>query len=135
MAAARHHRSSKGLFDQHSLALEEPQARQQPQTLTAPALKRLWFCVYLPQLPLEASGSVSEARVVVEDQQGIHRVLLASAHAESAGVMPGQSANAALALLPTLRVEERSEIAEQQALEKPCVMAGAVHIGCLLCGS
>jgi protein ImuB len=117
MAAARHHRSNKGLFDQHSLALEEPQARQQPQALTASALKRLWFCVYLPQLPLEASGPVTEARVVVEDQQGVQRVLLASAQAASAGVMPGQSANAALALLPTLHVEARSEMAEQQALE------------------
>jgi len=117
MSTARHHRSNKGLFDQHSLAFEEPQARQQPQALTAPVLKRLWFCVYLPQLPLEASGPADEARVVVEDQQGIHRVLLASAQAESAGVMSGQSANAALALLPTLRVEERSELAEQQALE------------------
>jgi len=71
----------------------------------------------LPKLPLEASGPGDEARAVVEEQQGIHRVLLASAKAESAGIMPGQSANAALALLPALRVEERSEIAEQQALE------------------
>ncbi len=31
--------------------------------------------------------------------------------------MPGQSANAALALLPELHIEERSEVAEQQALE------------------
>ena len=30
--------------------------------------------------------------------------------------MPGQSANAALALLPTLALIERSELAEQQAL-------------------
>jgi len=32
--------------------------------------------------------------------------------------MPGQSANAALALLPTLQLIERSELSEQQALEK-----------------
>lgn len=35
--------------------------------------------------------------------------------------MAGQSANAALALLPTLRVEERSQVREQQALK---VLAG-----------
>jgi protein ImuB len=100
---------------QRALELDEPRA--QPQAVAAPAPKRLWFCIHLPQLPLEASGPGDEARVVVEEQQGIHRVLLASAKAESVGIMPGQSANAALALLPTLRVEERSEIAEQQTLE------------------
>jgi protein ImuB len=55
--------------------------------------------------------------VVVEDQHGIHRVLLACPKAAAAGVMPGQSANAALALLPELEVIERSELAEQQTLE------------------
>jgi protein ImuB len=115
MATARHHRSSQGLFSQHSLALDTPKAR--PQRVAAPVLKRLWFCIYLPDLPLEASGPGDDARVVVEEQQGIHRVLLASAKAASAGIIPGQSANAALALLPTLRVEERNEIAEQQTLE------------------
>ena len=56
-------------------------------------------------------------RAVVEEQHGIHRVLLADDKAQAAGIMPGQSANAALALLPTLTLIERSELAEQQALE------------------
>jgi protein ImuB len=113
--AKRHHRSTRELFDQRSLALEE--VKNEPRAPSAPVSKRLWFCIYLPQLPLEASDSDSGARVVVEDKQGIHRVLLACPRAESAGIQPGQSANAALALLPTLSVEARSEIAEQQALE------------------
>ena len=113
--ARRHHRSTRELFDQRSLALEE--VKTESQALTAPVIKRLWFCVYLPQLPLEASGSGDEARVVVADKHGIHRVLLACPKAEAAGIMPGQSANAALALLPTLRVEPRNETAEQQTLE------------------
>ncbi|MBT8103589.1 MAG: DNA polymerase Y family protein [Gammaproteobacteria bacterium] len=54
---------------------------------------------------------------IVEEQQGIHRVLLADRQAQAAGVMAGQSANAALALLPTLQLEERSPLREQQALE------------------
>ncbi|MGB5626255.1 MAG: DNA polymerase Y family protein [Woeseiaceae bacterium] len=54
---------------------------------------------------------------VIEEQQGIHRVLLADVEAQAAGVMAGQSANAALALLPTLQLEERSLLREQQALE------------------
>jgi protein ImuB len=121
MSTARHHRSSRGLFDQRSLALEEPEP--QPQVLAAPTRKRLWFCIYLPNLPLEASGPGDEARAVVAEQQGVQRVLLASRKAEAAGIMPGQSANAALALLPTLNVEPRSEIVEQQALE---------HLACWL---
>jgi protein ImuB len=113
--ARRHHRSTRELFDQRSLALEEVKA--EPRIITAPVVKRLWFSICLPQLPLEASGPSKNARVVVEDQHGIHRVLLACPRAATAGVMPGQSANAALALLPTLDIVERSELAEQQALE------------------
>jgi protein ImuB len=60
---------------------------------------------------------VDGATAVIEEQQGIHRVLLADADAEAAGVMPGQSANAALALLPTLTLEQRSPLREQQVLE------------------
>ena len=122
MPAARHHRSNRGLFSQHSLPLTETQApsaasEKLSKAATANVAKRLWLCVHLPQLPLEANSPAAAARVVVEEQQGIHRVLLASAKAGAAGIMPGQSANAALALLPTLSVEPRNEIAEQQALE------------------
>ncbi len=85
--------------------------------LTASATRQLWFCVYLPNLPLEACGAGKEALAVVEDRQGIHRVRLANAAAISAGVMPGQSANAALALIPTLLLEERNTLREQQVLE------------------
>ena len=99
---------------QQALALDAPPAVE-PQA--AMSSRRLWFCVYLPSLPLEASGPSRAARAVVEEQQGIHRVLLACPQAAAAGVMPGQSANAALALLPTLAIEERSELREQQAIE------------------
>jgi len=111
--------------------LQAPQTLQCALPLTAPTLPqrmltpttawRLWFCIYLPNLPLEASGSMhdvsEDGRVVVEEQQGIHRVLLADAKAQAAGIQPGQSANAALALKSTLRLEERSQLREQQALE------------------
>ncbi len=113
--ARRHHRSTRELFDQRSLALDE--VKTEPRIVTAPITRRLWFCVYLPQLPLEAGGPGDSARVVVEERQGIHRVLLACPRAQAAGIAPGQSANAALALLPELHIEERSEVGEQQALE------------------
>jgi protein ImuB len=75
----------------------------------------------LPNLPLEAGGPLDAARAVVEERQGIHRVLLADSRAQAAGVLPGQSANAALALLPTLDIKERSTLAEQRALEQLAV--------------
>ena len=82
------------------------------------AAERLWFCLWLPQLALEAvvrPGRTPAA--VVEEQQGVLRILLADGAATAAGVMPGQAANAALALLPTLQLEERSVLHEQRALE------------------
>ena len=96
-----------------------PLADDTPQSLplSASATRRLWFCAFLPNLPLEACGAGKEPLAVVEDQHGIHRVQLANEAAASAGVMPGQSANAALALIPDLQLEERSSLREQQVLE------------------
>ena len=82
------------------------------------SVTKLWFCVWLPNLPLESVGDdTGVPTAIVEEQHGIHRILLADAEARTAGVMPGQAANAALALLPTLQLEERSLLREQQALE------------------
>ena len=79
---------------------------------------KLWFCVCLPNLPLEACvAGKPPPTAIVEEQHGIHRILLADAQARAAGVMPGQAANAALALLPALQLEERSLPREQQVLE------------------
>ena len=103
---------------QQTLALDTPPAAPRSSTTTAAVVRRLWFCAYLPNLSLEASGPSKEARVVVEEQHGIHRVLLACPKANAAGIQPGQSANAALALLPTLHIEERSTLREQQAVER-----------------
>ena len=89
-------------------------ARRAPTVVPA---ERLWFCAWLPNLPLEAARKGDGPTAVVEEQQGVHRILLADTQALTAGVMPGQAANAALALLPTLQLEERSPLREQQALE------------------
>lgn len=103
---------------QHALAFDTPPVAPRTPTATRIALRRLWFCAYLPNLSLEASGPSKEARVVVAEQHGIHRVLLACSQAGAAGIQPGQSANAALALLPTLHIEEHSALREQQAVER-----------------
>lgn len=102
---------------QYALALDTPPAAPRIPTPAVTAARRLWFCAFLPELSLEASGPSKDARVVVEEQHGIHRVLLTCPEAAAAGIQAGQSANAALALLPTLQIEERSVLREQQAVE------------------
>jgi len=100
---------------QQVLPFTEPVLPKKP--VFATPVRRLWFCICLPNLPLEACGSSDEALAIVEERHGIHRVLQVDLAAAAAGIMPGQSANAALALLPTLRLEERSRVREQQVLE------------------
>ena len=106
--------SPKNDGPQAVLPLAEPPPAASPAVT---ATRRLWFCVYLPNLPLEACGKRNVPLAVVEEQQGIHRVLLTNLSAAAAGVMPGQSTNAALALVPELELEERCSLKEQQVLE------------------
>ncbi|HEX5763942.1 MAG TPA: DNA polymerase Y family protein [Woeseiaceae bacterium] len=64
-------------------------------------------------------GAVTEA--VFENQQGNRRILMADARAVELGITPGQSLNAALALVPALQLEERNAEKESRVLER---MAG-----------
>ena len=102
---------------QQDLPLADPVPLVAPLAPVSSA--KLWFCVWLPHLPMESVGSKNAGAptAIVEEQHGIHRILLVDAGAHAAGVRPGQAANAALALLPTLQLEERSLLREQQALE------------------
>ncbi len=81
--------------------------------------RRLWFCIYLPALPLQALSDKNdhEARAVFEDEKGMRRILLADKKARAAAVVPGLAVNAALALLPTLCLKERSPQRERQVLQ------------------
>jgi len=103
---------------QHSLALELPVTAAKTPTRATP-VERLWLCIYLPALPLEALGSSEDdemSRAVFEDRDGIRKVLLANPHATAAGITAGLSVNAALALLPTLELEPRDVQCEQRTL-------------------
>ena len=103
---------------QQSLPFAELRTPVKPLAATPTAVARLWFCIYLPDLPIQACQPATEALAIVEEQHGIYRVLQTNPTAAAVGVMPGQSSNAALALLPTLRLEERSLPREQQVLEQ-----------------
>jgi protein ImuB len=76
----------------------------------------LWLGVYLPALPLEALLDVPDAAAVFEEQQGVRKILLANGAARAAGIGPGLTVNAALALLPELLLEEREPLKEARAL-------------------
>ena len=104
---------------QQALPFVEPAAPRARHVTGSSATyaERLWFCICLLNLPLEASRTSDAPTAVVEEQHGLHRILLADAEAQAAGVKPGQAVNAALALLPVLRLEERSLPREQQALK------------------
>lgn len=102
---------------QQSLEFEVPVAAND-EPLKSTAIERLWLCIHLPALPLEAlsRNKPGEPRAVFDDQDGVRKVLLANREAMSAGVLPGLSVNAALALLPMLELEQRDEPCEQRAL-------------------
>ena len=84
---------------------------------TTPA-SQLWLCIHLPALALQVFQSTAQACAVFEDQQGIRKVLLANTSASSLGIVPGLSANAALALAPALLLLERNPQREAQVLRK-----------------
>ena len=104
--------------EQQALPFAEPVAPPKSPVIAARRAERLWFCVWLPKLPLEAVNTGVAPIAITEEQHGIHRVLQVDAVAAEAGVMIGQSVNAALALMPELRIEERSELRERQVLEE-----------------
>lgn len=98
------------------LALTEPAGKQVPSAATI-SLPHLWLCIYLPALPLEALTDQQEAAAVCEERHGVRRILLANKCARQAGIGSGQSVNAALALLPTLHLEDRDPLREAQTLQ------------------
>lgn len=99
------------------LALAEA-GRAEPSLQPVISSKLLWFGIYLPMLPLEALLDTAEPAAVFEEQQGIRKILLANAGAVAAGIGPGLAVNAALALLPELRLEERNPVREAGVLRE-----------------
>ena len=87
-------------------------------------LRFLWLGIYLPALPLEALGDTPEPAAVFEDRQGVRSILMANQQATAAGIGPGLAVNAALALLPALRLEERNPLREARVLDELAEWAG-----------
>ncbi len=102
-----------------SVATARLEPAQQTFALATKPARHLWLCIYLPTLPLQALSDKDEreAEAVFEDEKGMRRILLSDKKARAAGIIPGLAVNAALALLPTLCLKERSLLREQQALQ------------------
>ncbi len=114
-ATARGARPASCVKRQQSLALELPPAAVSTRAMP---VTRLWLCMHLSALPLESlhRDNTSAARAVFDEQDGMRKVLLANSEAQSAGIKPGFSVNAALALLPLLELEQRDLQCEQRSL-------------------
>ena len=65
-----------------------PTAQVHPLPLRTNPVHRLWLCIYLPALALEAVCDVEEAFAVFEERQGIRTILLTNAKAAALGVGP-----------------------------------------------
>jgi protein ImuB len=88
--------------------------------------QELWLGVHLPRLVLEAvpeGAGGSGPRVIVELEQRLQRVRVANEAARDAGVQPGMSLAAALALAPGLAAQPRAQWRERAWLERLAVLA------------
>ena len=99
------------------LALAELPQLERPLQPSIP-LRQLWLGIALPNLALEALLDVGEPAAVFEEYQGVRKILLANRQAAAVGVEAGMPINAALALLPTIRLEERNPAREAAVLEE-----------------
>jgi len=78
----------------------------------------LWLCIHLPALPLEALSLPADEPVgIVETSSARRRVIALNEAARRRGLQPGAGVNAALGLIPEIRLLQRDAQAELQVLE------------------
>lgn len=81
--------------------------------------KQLWLCAYFPELALTALHlDTHQAVASAMPYKGQTRLHTVSAPARQAGVEPGMTPAAALALCPVLSIRNRDTFAEHQALQQ-----------------
>lgn len=86
-----------------------------------------WLALILPELALQTHlrGLADPGAIAVTDPGPPVRVLAASPAARLAGIQPGLSVSAALAMLPGLQLRPRDRVAEQALLQEVACWAGA----------
>ncbi len=92
-----------------------------PRSEGAPGIGELWLAAHFPRLPLAAllpDTAQARAAVVTALDDPRRSVIACNARAARQGVVPGMGLNAALALVPGMRVEERRLSAEAALLDR-----------------
>ena len=92
-----------------------------PVVERVPKQKDLWLCINFTQLALDVfpiKCIEDEAFAVVEEQKGGQRLVACNQTARDLGVYSGLALNAALALVPDLKVTQRNISKEQQTLNR-----------------
>jgi protein ImuB len=87
----------------------------------APRARELWLAAHFPRLPLDAilpGAQQPRAAAVIAPDDPLRSIVACNGRAARQGVAPGMSLNAALALVPGLRVEERRLAAEAALLDR-----------------
>jgi len=103
--------------------VEEPSSPHYPRQRRS----QLWVCVRLPQIAFEALGESAASAgplAIMEEGGGQTIVHLPNRSAAAAGVRPGQSLSAALALAPELAALSRRPQRERALLESLADWAG-----------
>jgi len=106
----------------------EPPAEDPSPSYSRQRRSQCWLCIRLPGIALEALGESAAASAgpvsVVEEEGGQVAVHLANRTAAAAGIRPGQTLSAALALAPALRTLSRRPRRERVLLEALADWAG-----------
>jgi protein ImuB len=92
-----------------------------PPTAAAPRTGELWLAAHFPRLPLDAllpGTGQARAAVVVAPDDPRRSIVACNERAARQGVAPGMGLNAALALVPGLRIEEQRLAAEAALLDR-----------------
>jgi len=92
-----------------------------PPDVAALRPRELWLAAHFPRLPLDAllpGAGQSRAAAVTAIDDPRRSIVACNERAARQGVAPGMSLNAALALVPGLRVEERGLDAEAALLDR-----------------
>src|SRR5688572_25121228 len=92
-----------------------------PRSEAVPGVGELWLAAHFPRLPLDAllpGNGQARAAVVTALDDPRRSIIACNARAARQGVAPGMSLNAALALVPGMRVEERKLSAEAALLDR-----------------
>lgn len=94
---------------------------RQPVASTGSRARELWLAAHFPRLPLEAllpMAAQGRAAAVTATDDPRRAIVACNERAARQGIAPGMSLNAALALVPGIRLEERRPASEAALLDR-----------------